>query len=194
MKVDIEDSWFDVLQKEFNSDYFQNLVDFVKKEYANHPGSIFPKGNEIFRAFNACPFDAVKVVIIGQDPYPTKGHAHGLCFSCDSNVTPLPKSLANIYKELLSDVGVVRTNGDLSEWADQGVLLLNSVLTVKEGQPGSHANKGWERFTDAVIRELASRREHIVYVLWGSYAQNKGTFVNTISAICLSWLFWFEAV
>ncbi len=180
MNVNIEASWHTKLNSEFGADYFKSLVEFVKQEYSSYPGSIFPKGNQIFRAFDECPFDKVKVVILGQDPYPTRGHAHGLSFSVDASVRPLPKSLQNIYTELQDDVGVTRNNGDLSDWAKQGVLLINSVLTVREGQPGSHANKGWEKFTDAVIQQLALHRENIVYVLWGSYAQRKGEHINTL--------------
>lgn len=185
MKVNIEASWSEKLNQEFESDYFIRLVDFVKQEYKHYPGCIFPKGTQIFRAFNECPFEKVKVVILGQDPYPTRGHAHGLSFSVDSTVHPLPKSLQNIYAELQTDVGVVRKNGDLSDWANQGVLLINSVLTVREGQPGSHANKGWEKFTDAVIQQLATHRENIVYVLWGSYAQKKGEHIDSSKNLVL---------
>lgn len=179
MEVKINTSWKEVLTKEFEMDYFQRLIHFVKSEYASRPGSIFPKGSEIFRAFDECPFDQVKVVILGQDPYPTKGHAHGLCFSVDKHVSPLPKSLNNIYKELESDLGISpRENGDLSHWANQGVLLLNTVLTVREGEANSHQGKGWEIFTDAVIRVLAQKRSGIVYILWGSKAQEKAHAVN----------------
>jgi len=178
MKVNLEDSWQEILKHEFHKPYFVELVSFVKHEYASNPGSIFPMGSQIFRAFDSCPFDQVKVVILGQDPYPTKGHAHGLCFSVEENVQPLPKSLKNIFIELHQDLGVTPQNGDLTNWAEQGVLLLNNVLTVKEGIPGSHANRGWEIFTDAVIHELNSRRKGIVYVLWGSHAQKKAEKVN----------------
>ncbi|MFK7786727.1 MAG: uracil-DNA glycosylase [Crocinitomicaceae bacterium] len=179
MNVKIEASWKKELTDECTKDYFQALTQFVKSEYVAHPNGIFPKGNEIFKAFEACPFDQVKVVILGQDPYPTRGHAHGLCFSVEPDVRPLPKSLNNIYKELQTDLGIApRENGDLRHWAEQGVFMLNSVLTVREGQPNSHAKKGWERFTDAVIEKLADKRDGIVYVLWGSKAQDKGRVVN----------------
>ncbi|NVK66777.1 MAG: uracil-DNA glycosylase [Flavobacteriales bacterium] len=179
MEVKIEASWKDQLSNEFEKDYFKSLIDFVKSEYATHKDGIFPKGNEIFKAFDACPFDQVKVVILGQDPYPTRGHAHGLCFSVEPHVRPLPKSLNNIYKELETDLGITpRDNGDLRHWADQGVFMLNSVLTVREGEANSHKNKGWEKFTDAVIEKLAEKREGIVYILWGSKAQEKGRVVN----------------
>lgn len=179
MDVNIEPSWKDRLSNEFEKDYFVQLVGFIKDEYAKYPGAIFPKGSQIFRAFDACPFDKVKVVIIGQDPYPTPGHAHGLCFSVEPNVSPLPRSLNNIYKELQSDLGIEPSkNGDLNHWALQGVLLLNSVLTVRSGQPDSHANKGWEQFTDAVIDQLNQSAEGIVYLLWGSKAINKAKMVD----------------
>lgn len=179
MDVKIESSWRRELAKEFEKDYFQSLIQFVKSEYEAHPNGIFPKETEIFKAFDACPFDKVKVVVLGQDPYPTKGHAHGLCFSVEPDVRPLPKSLNNIYKELATDLGITpRKNGDLRHWAEQGVFMLNSVLTVREGEANSHAKKGWERFTDAVIERLAEKSEGIVYILWGSKAQEKGKVVN----------------
>lgn len=180
MEVKIEPSWKEELSSEFEKDYFQTLIQFVKSEYAAHPNAIFPKGNEIFKAFDACPFDKVKVVILGQDPYPTRGHAHGLCFSVEPDVRPLPKSLNNIYKELESDMGITpRENGDLRHWAEQGVFMLNSVLSVREGEANSHAKKGWEQFTDAVIEKLAKKSEGIVYILWGSKAQEKGKVVDS---------------
>jgi len=179
MDVSIESSWKSQLQNEFLQPYFKSLVAFVKNEYETQPNGIFPKGSQIFRAFEACPFDKVKVVILGQDPYPTPGHAHGLCFSVEPDVRPLPKSLNNIFKELNDDLGIpIRTNGDLNEWAEQGVLLLNSVLTVKSGQADSHAGKGWELFTDAVIQKLNDNKTGVVYILWGSKAQRKAENVN----------------
>lgn len=179
MEVQIEESWKQVLKDEFEKPYFHSLVQFVKKEYREKPESTFPKGNEIFNALNLCPIHQVKVVIIGQDPYPTKGHAHGLCFSVTENVFPFPKSLINIFKEIESDLGnPFPANGNLVRWAEQGVLLLNATLTVSEGKPESHAGRGWEQFTDAVIRELNKNREGVVYLLWGSKAQNKAAFVN----------------
>ncbi len=175
----MEDSWKDVLKEEFEKEYFIRLVEFIKKEYSSKPGSVFPEGQHIFRAFNSCPFNKVKVVILGQDPYPTKGHAHGLCFSVEETVNPLPRSLQNIFKELFSDLGKpMATSGSLIHWAEQGVLLLNSVLTVEGGMPESHAGKGWEQFTDAVIQKLSSQKEGLVYMLWGSKAQQKAQFVN----------------
>lgn len=175
----MEQSWKQQLTEEFEKDYFKSLIAFVKSEYTTHKDRVFPKGNEIFKAFEACPFEEVKVVMLGQDPYPTRGHAHGLCFSVEPHVRPLPKSLVNIYKELETDVGIApRENGDLRHWAEQGVFMLNSVLTVREGEANSHKDKGWEKFTDAVIEKLAEKREGIVYILWGSKAQEKGRVVN----------------
>lgn len=179
MEVKIGNSWMQELSEEFDKDYFKSLIQFVKSEYVTHPNSVFPEVDQIFRAFDACPFEEVKVVVLGQDPYPTKGHAHGLCFSVEPTIRPLPKSLNNIYKELEADLGVApQENGDLNHWAEQGVLLLNSVLTVREGEANSHKNQGWERFTDAVIEKLAEKREGIVYILWGNKAQEKGKVVN----------------
>ena len=171
MDVSIESSWKNCLQNEFSQVYFERLRSFVREEYAKHPGAIFPKGPQIFRAFDACPLDRVRVVILGQDPYQTGGHAHGLCFSVEPTVRPLPRSLNNLFQELQSDLGITpHENGDLSRWADQGVLLLNSVLTVRSGEADSHAGKGWELFTDAVIRALNERREGVVYLLFGAKA------------------------
>lgn len=179
MEVKIAESWQKALQQVFNQAYFKSLTQFVKTEYAINPTGIFPKGQDIFRAFNACPFDQLKVVILGQDPYPTRGHAHGLCFSCDADVKPLPKSLQNIFKELESDLQVeAPTNGDLNFWAEQGVLLLNSILTVREGQPLSHANQGWELFTDDVIRVINEQLSGVIFILWGAPAQNKGKIID----------------
>lgn len=179
MKVSIHHSWEKALQKSFEAPYFENLVQFVKEEYQRYPNQIFPEGKYIFRAFDSCPFDQIKVVILGQDPYPTRGHAHGLCFSCDAHVRPLPKSLQNIFKELEEDLGIpAPPNGDLNHWANQGVLLLNSLLTVREGQPLSHANQGWEKFTDEVIQTINDHLEGVIFVLWGSPAQAKAARVN----------------
>lgn len=175
----MESSWKNALEKEFTKPYFDNLVTFVKSEYRKYPGSIFPEGKHIFRAFDACPLDEVKVVILGQDPYPSKGHAHGLCFSCEPHVRPLPKSLTNIFKELHNDLAVdPPMSGDLTFWAKQGVLLLNATLTVREGQPESHAGNGWEIFTDAVIQTLNEKKSNVVYLLWGSKAQRKAENVD----------------
>lgn len=179
MVVKLDPSWKEVLNNEFDKPYFEHLVSFVKQAYQRNPKGVFPEGKYIFRALDLCPFDKVKVVILGQDPYPTKGHAHGLCFSVEENVKPLPKSLQNIYKELHSDIGnPISSNGSLLRWAEQGVLLLNSVLTVEEGRPESHSGKGWEQFTDAVIKGLSGQKKEIVYLLWGAKAQQKAIQVN----------------
>lgn len=176
MNVKIEQSWKEVLQREFEQDYFCNLVAFVKQEYAS--GTVFPPGNEIFAAFDATPFDRVKVVIIGQDPYHGEGQANGLCFSVADGIQ-FPPSLLNIFKEIHDDIGTeIPTSGDLTRWAKQGVLLLNATLTVRAHCAGSHQGKGWEIFTDAVIRHLAENREHLVFMLWGSYAIKKGAFID----------------
>lgn len=176
MNVKIEDSWKNALSNEFDKDYFIKLTDFVRGEYLSGK-AIYPAPANIFNAFNLCPLDKVKVVIIGQDPYHEPGQAHGLCFSV-LPPTPVPPSLINIYKEIENDLGrPSKTSGDLTEWAKQGVLLLNATLTVQAHQAASHAGKGWELFTDAVIRET-SKRDNIVYMLWGAYAQKKADFVN----------------
>ena len=176
MNVKIEQSWKDALSSEFNKDYFIKLTDFVRGEYLSGK-TVFPEPKNIFNAFNLCPLNQVKVVIIGQDPYHEPGQAHGLCFSV-LPPTPLPPSLQNIYKEIESDIGKKSvTNGDLTSWATQGVLLLNSTLTVQAHLAASHSGHGWEQFTDAVIRVL-SARENIVYILWGSFAQKKASFVD----------------
>lgn len=176
MEVRIENSWKTALHEEWEKDYFVRLTDFVRQEYQKK--QIFPPGNKIFAAFDACPFDEVKVVIIGQDPYHDVGQANGLCFSVNPG-TPLPRSLVNIFKEIHSDTGApMPTDGDLSRWAKQGVLLLNATLTVEAHRAGSHQGKGWEEFTDAVIRKLAEEKSGLVFVLWGNYAARKGEFIN----------------
>lgn len=176
MNVKIEESWKTALADEFNKEYFIKLTDFVRGEYLSGK-AIYPAPANIFNAFNLCPLDKVKVVIIGQDPYHEPGQAHGLCFSV-LPPTPIPPSLINIYKEIESDLGhPSKTHGDLTSWAEQGVLLLNATLTVQAHLAASHAGKGWEQFTDAVIRAVA-KQENIVYMLWGSYAQKKAEFVN----------------
>lgn len=176
MNVRIEDSWKEVLSDEFDKPYFMRLVDFVKREYAT--GVVYPPGNMIFNAFNLCPFDKVKVVLLGQDPYHEPDQAHGLCFSVNDGV-PFPKSLINIFKEIKDDVGVdVPASGNLTRWAEQGVLLINSTLTVRRGSAGSHQGQGWEEFTDAVIRALNEKRDGLVFILWGSYAQKKASFID----------------
>ncbi len=176
MNVKIEQSWKDALSTEFNKDYFIKLTDWVRGEYLSGK-QIYPEPKNIFNAFNLCPLNKVKVVIIGQDPYHEPGQAHGLCFSV-LPPTPVPPSLQNIYKEIESDLHRPSvTNGDLTHWANQGVLLLNSTLTVQAHLAASHSGRGWEQFTDAVIRAL-NTRENIVYMLWGSFAQKKAAIVN----------------
>ncbi len=176
MNVQIEESWKQHLAPEFDKDYFIKLTDFVRREYAQ--GTIYPPGRLIFNAFNLCPFDHVKVIIIGQDPYHGPGQAHGLCFSVNDGI-PFPPSLVNIFKEIHDDLGKpLPTSGNLTRWAKQGVLLLNATLTVRAHQAGSHQRQGWEEFTDAAIHALAEEREHLVFILWGAYAQKKGAFIN----------------
>ena len=178
MDVKIEQSWKDVLNTEFEKDYFKKLTDFVRSEYMSGK-TIYPEPKNIFNAFNLCPLNKVKVVIIGQDPYHEPHQAHGLCFSVESG-TDFPPSLQNIYKEIESDIGHKSiTNGDLTEWAKQGVLLLNSTLTVQAHLAASHSGKGWETFTDAVIKAVAENKKHVVYMLWGSFAQKKAEYVNS---------------
>lgn len=176
MNVQIEESWKRHLAPEFEKPYFVNLTNFVREEYGK--GTVYPPGPLIFNAFNLCPFDRVKVVIIGQDPYHGPGQAHGLCFSVNDGI-PFPPSLVNIFKEIGSDLGTpIPTTGNLTRWANQGVLLLNATLTVRAHQAGSHQNHGWEEFTDAAIRVLATERENLVFLLWGAYAQKKGAFID----------------
>ncbi len=177
MEVRIREEWREILQPEFDKPYFEELTRFVRNEYVTK--RIFPAGKNIFRAFDMCPPDKVKVVIIGQDPYHEEGQANGLCFSVADGVK-IPPSLVNIFKEINEDTGApIPTTGNLDRWAEQGVLLLNSVLTVEAHKAASHAGRGWERFTDAVVEILSTRHSGIVYMLWGSYAQKKGvTIVN----------------
>jgi len=184
MDVKIEQSWKDALIKEFEKDYFKKLTDFVRSEYLSGK-TIYPDAKNIFNAFNLCPLDKVKVVIIGQDPYHEPGQAHGLCFSVKNGVE-LPPSLVNIYKEIESDLGRKSiTNGDLTEWANQGVLLLNATLTVRAHAAASHAGYGWETFTDTVIKTVAQNRKNVVYMLWGSFAQKKAEFVDAQNNLVL---------
>lgn len=176
MNVTIEESWKRALSGEFEKEYFKTLRDFIHSEYRNK--TIYPPAKQIFNAFDSCPFDKVKVVILGQDPYHEPSQAHGLSFSVLPPCPP-PPSLVNIYKEIRSDVGtLVSANGDLTDWSRQGVLLLNATLTVEAHKAGSHQNKGWETFTDSAIKALAENREHLVFMLWGSYAQRKGAFID----------------
>jgi uracil-DNA glycosylase len=177
MNVRIEPTWKKVLQKEFEKPYFKTLTEFVKKEYQD--GKVYPPPKYIFNAFDQTPFNQVKVVILGQDPYHGAGQANGLSFAVAGDQR-LPPSLQNIYKELHTDLGVPpKSHGDLVDWAEQGVLLLNATLTVRASSPGSHQNKGWEEFTDAVIRILSEQKENLVFILWGAYAQKKGGVINT---------------
>lgn len=176
MDVRIAEDWKEILQGEFDKPYFEELTRFVRSEYA--AGQIFPAGRNIFRAFDKCPFETLKVVVIGQDPYHGVGQANGLCFSVNDGV-PFPPSLQNIFQEIRDDVGTpVPSGGNLDRWAEQGVLLLNSVLTVRAHQAASHAGRGWEQFTDAVVRIIAERKQELVYMLWGSYAQRKGQMAD----------------
>ena len=176
MQVKIEKSWQEVLQPEFDKPYFESLVGFVKQEYASR--TIFPPAGQIFSAFNTCPFSDVKVVILGQDPYHGPGQAHGLCFSVNDGI-PFPPSLQNIFKEISSDLGLqIPSSGNLTRWAEQGVLLLNATLTVRASQAGSHQGKGWEEFTDSVIKIISEKAENVVFILWGSYAIKKKALIN----------------
>ncbi len=176
MDVKMEASWKAHLEEEFRKPYFEKLTDFVRREYAEK--KVYPPAKLIFNAFDHCPFNEVKVVIVGQDPYHEPGQAHGLCFSVTDKV-PIPPSLQNIYKEINSDLGKpVPASGNLERWAKQGVLLLNAILTVQAHRAGSHQGKGWEIFTDAAIRHLAREREHLVFMLWGAYAQHKGEAID----------------
>lgn len=184
MNVQIEAGWKARLAEEFEKPYFVRLTDFVRQEY--HTTTCYPPGRLIFNAFNLCPFDKVKVVIIGQDPYHGPGQAHGLCFSVNDGV-PFPPSLRNIFKEIEDDLGTpVPASGNLTRWAGQGVLLLNATLTVRAHQAGSHQHRGWEEFTDAAIKALAEQREGLVFILWGSYAQKKGAFIDKTRHLVLA--------
>ncbi len=176
MQVNIAESWKHILQPEFEKPYFKNLVEFVKDEYTKF--TCYPKGSDIFAAFDYCAFDDVKVVIIGQDPYHGVGQANGLCFSVHDGISH-PPSLINIFKEIETDLGVpYPESGDLSRWAKQGVLLLNATLTVRAHEAGSHQKKGWEQFTDAVIASISQQKEDVVFLLWGGYAKKKGAKID----------------
>ena len=184
MNVKIEESWKSRLSSQFSAPYFRQLAEFVRAEYAAH--ECFPPGPLIFNAMITTPFEAVKVVILGQDPYHDVGQAHGLCFSVQEGVAQ-PPSLQNIFKEIHSETGApIPASGDLTRWARQGVLLLNATLTVRAHQPGSHQGKGWEQFTDAVIAALNREREHLVFLLWGSYAIRKGSLVDSSRHLVLT--------
>lgn len=176
MEVKIDESWKSALSEEWDKPYFKTLTDFVRDRY--HSAKIFPPASRIFAAYDSCPFDDVKVVILGQDPYHDDGQANGLCFSVASDVK-MPPSLLNIFKEIRDDVGTpIPADGDLSRWARQGVFLLNATLTVEAHRAGSHQGRGWETFTDETIRQLSSRREGLVFMLWGSYAGNKAALID----------------
>lgn len=176
MNVRIESGWKSRFREEFKKDYFIRLTDFVREEYRTK--KVYPPGSHIFNAFNLCPLDSIKVVIIGQDPYHGPGQAHGLCFSVRDRVD-IPPSLVNIFKEIESDMGYVPyPSGNLERWASQGVLLLNATLTVRAHQAGSHQGKGWEEFTDSVIRIVNNEKKNLVFFLWGSYAQRKGESID----------------
>jgi uracil-DNA glycosylase len=177
MDVRLEPSWKELLREEFDKQYFKSLSEFVHQEY--NSSTVYPPAKFIFNALDSLPVEIVKVVILGQDPYHGPGQAHGLSFSVPEGIA-LPPSLQNIYKELQSDLGVTRSSsGNLERWVKEGVLLLNATLTVRAHQAGSHQNKGWEQFTDAIIHHLADTRKNLVFILWGNYAQKKGSFIDT---------------
>lgn len=183
MNVRIEQSWKEQLHDEFEKEYFVRLTAFVRNEYSSK--KVFPPAKLIFNAFEHTPFDKVKVVILGQDPYHNDGQAHGLSFSVNDGVR-IPPSLVNIFKEINDDIGIaIPASGNLTRWADQGVMLLNATLTVEAHRAGSHQNKGWESFTDAAIRKLNENRENIVFLLWGAYAQKKADFIDTAKHLVL---------
>ncbi|MEP0987264.1 uracil-DNA glycosylase [Ekhidna sp.] len=183
MSVKIEESWKQQLTSEFDKAYFQTLISFVKDEYATK--TVYPPGSLIFNAFDHCPFDDVKVVIVGQDPYHGPGQANGLCFSVAEGVRH-PPSLQNIFKEIQDDLGQpIPASGNLERWADQGVLLLNATLTVEARKAGSHQNKGWETFTDRVLEVVSNEKEHVVFLLWGAYAQKKGAIIDALKHLVL---------
>lgn len=176
MDVKIAPSWKQHIAGEFEKPYFIQLTDFVRSEYQS--ATIYPPGREIFRAFDCCDFDQTKVVILGQDPYHGPGQANGLCFSVRDGIR-MPPSLVNIFKEIQSDLGKpMPSSGNLERWANQGVLLLNATLTVRANTPGSHQNKGWETFTDAVIKKISDEKQNVVFLLWGAYAQKKGEVID----------------
>ncbi len=183
MSIKIEESWNKALAPEFEKPYFQSLIAFVKKEAAEH--TIYPPGKLIFSAFDHCPFGASKVVIIGQDPYHGAGQANGLCFSVSDGM-PNPPSLKNIFKEIKEDLGKdIPSTGDLARWAAQGALMLNATLTVRANEAGSHQKKGWEEFTDAAIQQLSDKKQNLVFLLWGAYAQKKGAIIDETKHLIL---------
>lgn len=176
MSVKIDDSWKTVLENQFSAPYFNSLIEFVKQQYTTQ--TCYPKGNQIFAAFDRCKFEEVKVVIIGQDPYHGPGQANGLCFSVNDGIS-FPPSLINIFKEIESDLAKpFPKTGNLERWADQGVLLLNATLTVEQSKPGSHQNKGWETFTDTVIKAVSDHKENVVFLLWGGFAKSKTNLID----------------
>ncbi|MEM7361587.1 MAG: uracil-DNA glycosylase [Bacteroidota bacterium] len=184
MDVHIEPSWKAILAEEFEKSYFETLVEFVKDAYRTQ--QVYPPAKEIFNAFSFCPFDRVRVVILGQDPYHGPGQAHGLCFSVNEGVR-MPPSLVNIFKEIQDDIGTpFPKDGNLSRWAKQGVLLLNATLTVTANQPGSHQKKGWETFTDAVIQKVSNQKEQVVFMLWGAYARQKQALIDPFQHLVLT--------
>ncbi len=184
MEVKLEESWKKLLQEEFNKEYFEKLVEFVKQEYKTQ--SVFPPGSQIFRALDECSFDSLKVVILGQDPYHTPGVANGLAFGAREGQR-IPPSLLNIYKEIQAEFGTqIPTSPDLTRWARQGVLLLNTTLTVRSGTPMSHKDKGWELFTDAIIRLVSENKEHVVFMLWGAHAGSKKSLIDANRHLVLS--------
>ena len=184
MEIKIEDSWKEILKDEFEKTYFQHIVTFLKAEKASGK-IIFPPGSLIFNSFKQTPFSKIKVVIIGQDPYHNKGQAHGLSFSVPDGI-PKPPSLLNIFKELKNDLGIeISENGNLEKWASQGVLLLNASLTVRQNEPGSHAQIGWLQFTDEVIKKISTKREGIIFLLWGKFAQEKQSLIDETKHVVL---------
>lgn len=183
MNIRLEESWKKVLASEIEMEYFKELTHFVREAYLQ--SAVYPPPKELFAAFDHCPFNQVKVVILGQDPYHGPGQAHGLSFSVKDSL-PLPPSLKNIYKEINNDVGTdIPSSGNLERWAKQGILLLNSTLTVAAGAPGSHQGKGWEEFTDTVVTTLSTEREHLVFLLWGNYAKKKGAHIDRTKHLVL---------
>ncbi|MBT5932424.1 MAG: uracil-DNA glycosylase [Flavobacteriales bacterium] len=187
MSLQIEASWKNILNNELEQKYFLELSKKVDQFYREDKVQIFPKKKEVFRAFDVCPFEKVKVVILGQDPYPTKGYANGLSFSVNDDIYPFPKSLNNIFKEIHNDIGIsFPENGDLTRWAEQGVLLLNTVLTVEEGSPDSHKGIGWEKFTNGVIELLSDQKQELVFMLWGAKATAKTSLINEDKHMVLS--------
>lgn len=185
--MNLNNSWQKVLKPEINKNYFVELMSKINRFYDEKREYIFPEKSKLFNAFNLCLFEEIKVVILGQDPYPTKGYAQGLCFSVESNVRPFPKSLNNIFKEIESDLSIpFPENGNLERWANQGVLLLNSVLTVEKGQADSHKGMGWEQFTDAVIELISQKKENVVFILWGSKALSKSILIDEKKHLILS--------